>query len=407
MKKIIFKMKNTWRFNGNEKKYLMEVISGDMISSTSGNMNQRFEQAFAKFTNTQFAITFNSGTSTLHAALHACNVNAGDEVIIPPITVISNVDVIFARGAIPIFCDVDKDTWNMDPLEVEKKITKKTKAIMPVSLYGLSASLYQLKALSIKYKIPIINDAAEAYGATCDGVDINELADITSYSLENSKHLTTGDGGIVVTNSEKYAISMRKFGSLSYSAMKAGDGRIRLNKEIFQDPAYSRHDDIGLNYRMPEVAAALGLAQVERAEYFIQKRINNAQYFREVVKTCNWLVEQKIPKGYRHTYWTYVIKLERDDITWKEFKDKFNEFGGDGPFGCWKITYQEDLFVNRAFERFMPNIYSGIEYPNENQCKISENIQPYLLQFATNQGEEAEVKKQADALQLTIAYYEK
>ena len=99
-------MKNTWRFNGNEKNYLDEVISGNMISSTSGNMNQRFEKAFAEYAQVDYAITFNSGTSTLHAALHACEVHAQDEVIIPPLTVISNADVVFAQHAIPVFCDV-------------------------------------------------------------------------------------------------------------------------------------------------------------------------------------------------------------------------------------------------------------------------------------------------------------
>ena len=106
-------MKNTWRFNGNEKRYLDEVISGNMISSTSGNMNQRFEKAFAEYAKVDYAVTFNSGTSTLHAALHACEVHAKDEVIIPPLTVISNADVVFAQHAVPVFCDVDEDTWNM------------------------------------------------------------------------------------------------------------------------------------------------------------------------------------------------------------------------------------------------------------------------------------------------------
>ena len=144
-------MKNTWRFLGNEEKYLKEVISGDMISGTSGNMNQRFEQAFCEYAESKYAITFNSGTSTLHAALHACNVHAGDEVIVPPLTVISNVDVIFAQGAIPVFADVDKDTWNMCPVSTESLITERTKAIMPVSLYGLSANLPAFKKISKKY----------------------------------------------------------------------------------------------------------------------------------------------------------------------------------------------------------------------------------------------------------------
>ncbi len=398
-------MKNTWRFNGNEKKYLDEVISGNMISSTSGNMNQRFEKAFAEYADLDYAITFNSGTSTLHAALHACEVHAGDEVIIPPLTVISNADVVFAQHAIPVFCDVDENTWNMSAEVAERLITKRTKAIMPVSLYGLSADLEAFEKIGKKYGIPIINDAAEAFGATCNGKNINQQADITSYSLENSKHITTGDGGIVVTNNEELAIKMRKFGSLSYGAMKAGDGRIRLNKSVFQNPSYSRHDDIGLNYRMPEVAAAIGLAQLERIEYFISKRIESAAAHRRAIEKCDWLIEQMTPNNYRHTQWTFVVKIKRDDINWLEFKKRFEEFGGDGPFGCWKITYQEQLFTNRAFERLNPSQYKEISY-EAGICPIAEKIQPRLLQFSTNQGTDKEIQDQVNALQKTITSFE-
>ena len=398
-------MKNTWRFNGNEKKYLDEVISGNMISSTSGNMNQRFEKAFAEYAEVKYAVTFNSGTSTLHAALHACEVHAGDEVIIPPLTVISNADVVFAQHAIPVFCDVDQDTWNMSPEKAEALITAKTKAIMPVSLYGLSADLEAFEKISQKYGIPIINDAAEAFGATCNGKNMNRHADITSYSLENSKHITTGDGGIVVTNDEEMAIKMRKFGSLSYGAMKAGDGRIRLNKSVFQNPEYSRHDDIGLNYRMPEVAAAIGLAQLERIEYFIDKRIESAKRHRNAIENCQWLKEQVTPIGYKHTQWTFVAKIERDDIGWMEFKKRFEEFGGDGPFGCWKITYKEDLFTNKAYNRLNPSIYEALEY-QDGICPNAERIQPKLLQFSTNQGSDEEIESQILALGKTIKSFE-
>lgn len=398
-------MKNTWRFNGNEKKYLEEVISGDLISSTSGNMNQRFESAFAKYAGVNYAVTFNSGTSTLHAALHAAEVHAGDEVIIPPLTVISNVDVVFAQHGVPVFCDVDPDTWNMSPEKAEALITDRTKAIMPVSLYGLSADMEKFKELGRKYNIPIINDAAEAFGAICNNKNMNLLADVTSYSLENSKHITTGDGGIVVTDNEELAIKMRKFGSLSYGALKAGDGRIRLNKSVFQDPSYSRHDDIGLNYRMPEVAAAVGLAQLERIDFFINKRLASAQAHRDITSKCEWLTEQKTPAGYKHTQWTFVVKIERSDVSWKSFKDRFEEFGGDGPFGCWKITYLEDLFVNRAFERLNPGIYSNLNCV-EGLCPVAEELQPRLLQFSTNQGSDADIERQVNALASAIKSFE-
>ena len=289
----------------------------------------------------------------------------------------------------------------MDPACVVAAITPKTKAIMPVSLYGLSANLTALSNIAKSHQLPLINDAAQAFGAICSSKNINELADITSYSLENSKHITTGDGGIVVTDNEDLAVSMRKFGSLSYSAMKAGDGRIRLNKSIFQDPSYSRHDDVGLNYRMPEVAAALGLAQVERVDMFINKRIQNASLLDDVASTCDWLTPQMTPDNYKHSQWTYVVRICRDDIDWYEFKERFNQFGGDGPFGCWKITYQEDLFTQRAYHKLNPSLYAHLEYP-DGLCPIAESIQPKLLQFPTNQGSASEIQQQCDALEKTI-----
>ena len=397
-------MKNTWRFSGNELKYLREVIDSGFGSGTSGSMNNRFEEAFSKKVGAKYAITFNSGTSTLHAGLFAMDVFAGDEVIVPPLTVISNVDVIFAQNAIPIFADIDPKTFNIDPKDIEKKITSKTKAIMPVSLYGLSCDLDPIMKIARKYKIGVINDAAEAHGSLYKRKKIAKLADITSYSTENSKHITTGDGGIVVTNNEDYAIKMRKFNSLGYAAMKSGDGRIRINKDIFQNPNYSRHDDVGLNYRMPEVAAALGLAQTEKLDFFIDLRIKISKMFHEVIKDCDYLIPQHTPKGYKNTYWTFTLLYERKDVSWEEFRNKFNEFGGDGIYAAWKLSYQEDIMTKEAYKKVAPYYYKKLKYP-DGICPIAERIQPKLMQFVTNYGSTEEAKPFVEALSKTIDFY--
>jgi perosamine synthetase len=155
---------------------------------------------------------------------------------------------------------------------------------------------------------------------------------------------------------------------------------------------------------MPEVAAAIGLAQLERIEYFINKRIDSAKEHRKVIEKCDWLKEQVSPEGYKHTQWTFVVKIERTDISWKEFKNKFESFGGDGPFGCWKITYQEDLFTNRAFERLDPSHYRTLSY-ELGICPIAEKVQPRLLQFSTNQGSNEEIESQVNALEKTIEFF--
>ena len=397
-------MQNTWRFSGNELQYLREVIDSGFGSGTSGGMNNRFEKAFAEKVGVKYAVTFNSGTSTLHAALHALDVNAGDEVIIPPLTVISNVDVIFAQNAIPVFADIDPDTFNIDPEDIRRKISNKTKAIMPVSLYGLSCDFDPIMEMARERGIGVINDAAEAHGAVYKGRPIATIADITSYSLENSKHITTGDGGIVVTNNEEYAVSMRKFNSLGYAAMKSGDGRIRINKEIFQDPNYKRHDSIGLNYRMPEVAAALGLAQTERLEHFIGLRIQVAEMYQEVIKDCNYLIPQYTPEGYLNTYWSCAVKYERDDISWQDFRKKYVEFGGDGIYAAWVLSYEETLMFSEAYKKHAPYYYQNLEYPR-GICPVAEEIQSKLMQFVTNYGSIEEAEPKVEALSKTIEYF--
>ena len=397
-------MKNTWRFSGNELNYVREVIDSGFGSGTSGGMNNRFEKAFAEKVGVKYAVTFNSGTSTLHAALHALDVNAGDEVIIPPLTVISNVDAIFAQNAIPVFADIDPDTFNIDPEDIRKKISDKTKAIMPVSLYGLSCDFDPIMEMSRERGIGVINDAAEAHGAIYKGKPIGTIADITSYSLENSKHITTGDGGVVVTDNEQYAIKMRKFGSLGYAAMKSGDGRIRINKDIFQDPNYKRHDSVGLNYRMPEVAAALGLAQTERYEHFINLRMRIGEMYQNVIKRCDYLIPQYTPEGYLNTYWAYTVKYERDDVSWHDFRKKYVKLGGDGIYAAWALSYEETLVASSAYKKLAPYYYNDLKYPR-GICPVAEEIQPKLMQFVTNYGSLEEAEPKIEVLQKTIRYF--
>jgi len=398
-------MKNTWRFGEKEFKYLKEVLVSGEASGTTGNMNKRFEEAFSKKVGAKYAVTFNSGTSTLHAALDAVGVEAGDEVIIPPLTVISNADVILAQNAIPVFADIDPDTFNIDPKKIENKITEKTKAVMPVSLYGLSCDLDPIMEIAKKHNIYVINDAAEAHMAIYKRRPIAKIAHITSYSLENSKHITTGDGGIVVTNNENFAQRMRKFGSLGYAVMKSTDGRVRIiDKKIFQDPNYKRHDTFGYNYRMPEVAAAIGLAQVERIESIIKLRIEIANMYAEIINNCDYLIPQKIPTGYVNTYWTYTVKYERNDITWQDFRKKYLKFGGDGIYAAWALTYLETLFSSESYKKRCPWLYKTLSYP-KGICPIAEKIQPKLMQFVNNYGSLKEAEPKVEALQKTINYY--
>jgi perosamine synthetase len=398
-------MKNTWRFGERELGYIREVLDSGLGSGTSGNMNNRFEAAFAEKVGAKYAVTYNSGTSTLHGALDAVGVGYGDEVITAPLTVISNLDVILAQNAVPVFADVDPETFNIDPADVARKITKRTKAIMPISLYGVSCDLDPLMELGRKHGIPVINDAAEAFGTMYKGRPIAEIADVTSYSLENSKHITTGDGGIVVTNDADIAARMRKFGSLGYAALKATDGRIRTNKDIFQDPTYKRHDAFGYNYRMPEVAAAVGLAQTERMDFFLKLRADIARMYIDVVSECDYLIPQKVPAGCNNSYWTVAMRYERADVSWQDFRYKFMDFGGDGIYACWALLYHETVVASGAWKKRCPPLYDEIEFPARGLCPNAEAVQPKIMQFVNNYGSPAEAEPKVEALRKTIRHF--
>ena len=398
-------MKNTWRFGEHEMNYIREVIDSGFGSSTSGGMNNRFEAALAEAEGARYAVTFNSGTSTLHAALDAVGVGYGDEVITVPLTVISNLYVILAQNAIPVFADIDPDTFNIDPEDVARKITPRTKAIVPVSLYGVSCDLDPLIELGKTHGIAVINDAAEAFGCTYKGRPIAEIADITNYSTENSKHITTGDGGVVVTNNVDYAERMRKFGSLGYASLQATDGRIRRAKDIFQDPTYKRHDAYGHNYRMPEVAAALGLAQTERMDYFLKLRRDIAERFLEAAAGCDYLVPQKVPAECNSSYWTVAMKYEREDVSWQNFRAKFVEFGGDGIYAAWALLYHETVVTSGAWKRRCPPLYDTIDFPLEGLCPNAEAVQPKIMQFVNNYGSLEEAAPHVEALGRTIEFY--
>lgn len=397
-------MKNTWRFGETELGYLKEVLDSGVGSSTSGDMNKRFEEAFAKKMGVKYAVSSTSGTSTLHAALEAVGVQPGDEVITSPLTVISNGNVILSQNAIPVFADIDADTFNINPVEVEKKITPKTKAIMPVSLYGLACDLTSLNKIAERHNLPIINDAAQAFMATHNNQPITSIADITSYSLENSKHITTGEGGIVVTDSEILACKMRKFGCLGYASITPDDGRVRLRKKDFQDPNYKRHDAFGYNYRMPEVAAAVGLAQLEKIDFFLDLRIRVASLYKQVVADCDYLIPQKEIENSLNTYWCFSLKYERDDVSWQRFRNKYTEFGGDGIYAAWALIYQETLFASGAYKERAPVYYKDCHY-EKGICPVAEKIQPKLMQFVNNYGSTDEAMAKVEALAQTINYF--
>ena len=379
-------VKNPSKYLGNELKYLEMVLQAESWSATGGNWNQALEQAFAKKFGVRYAVALNSGTSTLHAALEAAGVGPGDEVISPAITVIMDTTATIHANAVPVYADIDPQTFTIDPKDIEKKITSRTKAIIPVSIYGLPPDMDPIMGIAKKYNLIVIEDNAQCFLSTYKGKLAGTIGHMASYSFENTKHISCGEGGMIITNNEKYAEMVRKIGGHGFKNLKAGEGRIRLNQDVFQNPNYKRHDEIGWNYRLPEFNAAVALAQLERIDELVEMRVKSARLFIEVMSECDYLIPQKVPQGYTNSYYTLGVIYEGEKsigIKWEDFRKEYIKNGGDGIYGAWSVPYLEPVMVERKYVKRYPEIYSNIDY-KKGLCPVAECVQPKIMQFKTN-----------------------
>ena len=383
-----------------EKKYVMEALDNEFKTSKNSWFNNRLEAAFAKQFNSKFAIGHCNGTATLHVALMACGVSAGDEVIVPALTMSSTSIPVVLCGAVPVFADSDIDTFQISADSIEKCITDKTKAIITVSLYGLAPDYDKILALCKKYNLALIEDNAECFLGTYKGKLVGEFGDFASFSFQASKHLTTGEGGMLITNNEELADKARRLNCLGYAGVSAKQGKITRND--IQDPNYSRHVSFGYNYRMSELQAACALGQLERAEELVQRRIEVAAIFDDAIKGQDLVRRQAEPEGYKNSYWTYCLVLDTDnpDVDWYRFRDLFQKNGGDGYYAAWKLSYNEP-----AYQDILQPMEGVWQKFDEKCCPIAEYLQKRMIQLKTNYWNLDEAKKQAEILKKTIAEY--
>jgi perosamine synthetase len=240
--------------NGKEREYVNECIESTWISS-KGKFINLFEEKFAEFINIKHAITVSNGTVALHLALIALGIGPGDEVIVPTLTYISSVNAIVYTGATPVFVDSLMDTWQMDPSDVERKITAKTRAVMAVHLYGHACNMDALTEICDKYDLFLIEDCAEAIGTLYKGRHVGTFGDISTFSFFGNKTITTGEGGMVVTNDATL-----------------NDRSVHFKGQGLAKHRQYWHDVVGYNYRMTNICAAIGLAQLENADNLIKRK---------------------------------------------------------------------------------------------------------------------------------------
>lgn len=373
----------------NEYEYVRQVLDYGWHNTRGPGFTGRLEAAFAARFGARYAIAHSNGTATMHSCLMAAGVGPGDEVIIPPLTAASTAFVVLHQNAVPIFADLDERTFELDPESVRERITPRTKAIIPVSLYGLPPDMDPLLDLAAEHGLIVIEDNAQCYLSTYKGRMVGALGDAASYSFQGSKHITCGDGGIVITSDEGLAERIRKAAVLGYRTLTADPGATTVPKEIRQDPAFERHDRLGWNYRLPEICAAVMVAQLERIDDMVGWRCAVAAGYAEVIAGCDWLRPQHVPADCTHSYWCYPILIETAEVTWHQFRDKVVEFGGEPIYGAWRPVYLEPAFrEERFYGRGCPThcpLYAGRgQRYAEGLCPVTERIQPRLLQLRTN-----------------------
>lgn len=296
--------------NGQEAVYVREALQSGWISS-SGKYVTAFEEQFAKYCGAKQGIAVCNGTAALHLALVVLGVGSGDEVIIPDFTMIATAAAVLYTGARPVFVDADSLTWNIDVSQIGKKITRRTKAILPVSIFGNPCDMDAIHALAQKHKLRVVEDAAESHGAEYHGKKTGALCEITAFSFFANKNLTTGEGGMVVTDDAKLAERCRYFKNLCFPLAAA---RTYL------------HEDVGFNYRLSNLHAAIGLAQVEKADEYRDLRIHNNALYRTYLKDVPGIAFPKDTAESLCVHWMNAILISP-----KEFgcsRDSLMEFLG-------------------------------------------------------------------------------
>lgn len=328
-----------------------------------------FEAAFAKKFKVKHAVGFNSATTALHAAIVALEIGPGDEVIVPPYTMSASATAILMNGAVPIFADIDQNTFCIDPASVEKRITKYTKAIMVVNLYGQAADFSRLLRIAKKHKLNIIEDNAQSPGATWRGKYTGTIGDIGVFSLNVHKTMQTGEGGVLITNNPKYALRAQL-------CRNHGEAVVDGMEEYTAGPIF------GSNYRMSEITAALARVQLSRLAYLTQKRVVLAERLTKGLSKIPGLTPPVIAPGNTHVYYRYAIKIDEKKfgLSRAQLADAMKAEGF--PISKGYLTplhllpvFQQQKAFNHTHFPFKSNYYGGKPNYRKGICPVVERLE--------------------------------
>jgi len=281
---------------GNELAYVTDCVRSGWISSNGGYV-ARFEAEFARWCHAEHAISTMNGTVALHLALHALGIGPGDEVIVPTLTFIATANAVRYCGATPILADSEYDTWNLDPVDTERRVTSRTRAILPVHLFGQPAKMAELLAVARRHNLLVVEDAAESHGALANGKHVGTIGEAGIFSFFGNKIMTTGEGGIVTTNDSALAHRL---------AMLRDHGMIPGRRYW--------HEELGFNYRMTNLQAAIGVAQVERVDWLVERKRQIADFYRQRLRDLPGLTMPPEPPWARNVYWMFTMLVDQREF---------------------------------------------------------------------------------------------
>jgi len=271
---------------------VLEVLRSGRLAL--GPKAREFEELIAEYIGVKYAVAVSSGTAGLHILVRTLEVGPGDEVLVPSFTFSASVNAILYERATPVFVDIEPETYNLDPDDLERKITKRTKAIMAVDIFGHPAEWDRILEIADKYNLKIIDDSCEALGAEYKGKKIGQFGDCACFAFYPNKQITTGEGGIIVTNNSSIAKLARSL---------RNQGREEMG-------SWLEHERLGYNYRMDEMSAALGVSQLKKLEVFLEKRERVARIYTEKLKGFSWVRPPVVKPYVRMSWFVYVVTLQ-------------------------------------------------------------------------------------------------
>ncbi|MDO9561756.1 MAG: DegT/DnrJ/EryC1/StrS family aminotransferase [Bradyrhizobium sp.] len=349
-----------------ERELVLDALDSGWVSSI-GKYIDEFEAAFARYCGTEFALTVSNGTTGLHLALVTLGIGPGDEVIIPDLTFVATANAVAYTGATPVLADVDNDTLCIDPASVESLVTDRTKAIMPVHLYGHPADMDALTTIARARGIAIIEDAAEAHGAEYKGRRVGGLSQCGVFSFYGNKVVTTGEGGMLTTNDHSF-----------YKRAK------RLRDHAMTPERRYFHDERGFNYRMTNLQAALGVAQMERIDDFLTRRAEIMAWYKSAIPSSENIRLNRVKNWASSAFWMVCLEVDGfDEPRRDDFMDKLKQRGIDSrPYFCTMSSMpmyrQEPLPVAARKARTGLNLPSFFDLTQKEVARIGEAVNELL-----------------------------